>query len=49
MADTIEEVDKDLVFKVIDKITVIDKGQVIVKLYVVNIQFLILSHNKRKQ
>lgn len=29
--DTIEEVDKELVFKVLDKITVIDKGQVIVK------------------
>lgn len=30
-ASTIEEVDKELVFKVLDKITVIDKGQVIVK------------------
>ena len=30
-ADMIEEVDKELVFKVLDKIAVIDKGQVIVK------------------
>lgn len=29
--NTIEEVDKELVFKVLDKITVIDKGKVIVK------------------
>lgn len=30
-AATIEEVDKELVFKVLDKITVVDRGQVIVK------------------
>ena len=32
-ANPIEEVDKELVFKVLEKITVIDKGQVIVKFF----------------